>query len=489
MRTPLSPLRTALARRAALPSLALLAAAVLLIACSDPLPSVGDTPNDPGCSPQESAAENDAADLRRARLLRLILLVGQAEVAIRSSADSLSSGDAPLFPLSPEHRALLWTDAMEFDAILTGIEAVLNEMPDQAQELRSRRQPLMLASIAWADWLTRLVERGEQAFNEQPQFFDGPPIRQARDLFDDLLAELYSFDAQSACPGSPESAAADGARANPAVLRMLMLINQLEVVIRSSERSLSSDDVPLFPLTAEHRALLWTDAMEIDAILTGIEAALNEMPEGAQELRSLRQPLMLASIAWADWLTQLVERGEEAFNEQPSGGPPIRQAQDLFDELLSELHSLDARSARAHAVILRMLMLISQMENEVRSICAVVGCPVRSVDQRGVARAPLTAAERAALRHAGGRLVILRELVWGPRDLRLTETRSLPRALLTDLESAPVPLDELTTQWFWFARRGAGGAPDALSQPHITYGILGAQVAVFNVYARHLSWP
>lgn len=233
-------------------------------------------------------------------------------------------------------------------------------------------------------------------------------------------------------------------------MRLILLVGQMEVVIRSSERSLSSDDVPLFPLTAEHRALLWTDAMEIDAILTGIEAVLNEMPDRAQELRSRRQPLMLASTAWTDWLTQLVERGEEAFNEQPDGGPPIRQAQDLFNELLSEQHSLDARSVAP--VILRMLMLISQMESEVRSICAVTGCPVRSVDQRGVARAPLTAAERAALRHAGGRLVILRELVWGPRDLRLTETSSsLSRALLADLEAAPVPLDELTTQWFWFA--------------------------------------
>ena len=480
MRTPLSRPRTATARRAALPSLALLAAAVLLLACSDPLPSIGDAPNDPGCSPQQSVAENDAADLRRARLLRLILLVGQMEVVIRSSERSLSSDDVPLFPLTPEHRALLWTDAMEIDAILTGIEAVLSEMPDGAQELRSRRQPLMLASIAWADWLTRLVERGEEAFNEQPQFFDGPPIRQARGLFDDLLAELYSLNAQSACPGSSESAAADGARANPAILRMLMLINQLEVVMRSSERSLSSDDVPLFPLTAEHRALLWTDAMEIDAILTAIEAALNEMPDQAQELRSRRQPLMLASIAWADWLTRLVERGEEAFDEQPDGGPPIRQAQDLFDEL----HSLNARSAAP--VILRMLVLISQMESGVRSICAVTGCPVRSVDQRGVARAPLTAAEQAVLSHAAARLVILRGLAW---DLQSENADQSPQALLADLEAAPVPLDELTTQWFWFARRGAGGAPDALSQPHITYGILGAQVTVFNVYARHLSWP
>ena len=349
MRTPLSRPRTAPARRAALPPLALLAAAVLLIACNDPLPSVSDAPNDPACSPQESAAENDAADLRRARLLRLILLVGQAEVAIRSSSDSLSPDDAPLFPLSPEHRALLWTDAMEIDAILTGIEAVLNEMPDQAQELRSRRQPLRLVSIAWADWLTRLVEQGEQAFDEQPS--GGPPIRQAQDLFNDLLAELYSLDAQSACPDSPESAA-DDASAAPAILRMLMLI--------------------------------------------------------------------------------------------------------------------------------------SLMESEVRSICAVTGCPVRSVDQRGVARAPLTAAEQAVLSHAAARLVILRGLAW---DLQSENADQSPQALLADLEAAPVPLDELTSQWFWFARRGAGGAPDTLSQPHITYGILGAQVTVFNVYARHLSWP
>lgn len=51
MRTPISRPRTAPARRVALPLLALLAAAVLLIACSDPLPSVGEAPNDPGCSP------------------------------------------------------------------------------------------------------------------------------------------------------------------------------------------------------------------------------------------------------------------------------------------------------------------------------------------------------------------------------------------------------------------------------------------------------
>ena len=351
MRTPISRLRTAPARRAALPSLALLAAAALLIACSDPLPSVGNAPNDPGCSPQESAAENDAADLRRARHLRLILLVGQMEVVIRSSERSLSSDDVPLFPLTAEHRALLWTDAMEIDAILTGIEAVLDEMPDQAQELRSRRQPLRLASIAWADWLTRLVERSEEAFDEQPQFFDGPPIRQAHDLFNDLLADLHSLDAQSACPDSPESAA-DDASAAPAILRMLMLI--------------------------------------------------------------------------------------------------------------------------------------SLTESEVRSICAVTGCPVRPVDQRGVARAPLTAAEQAVLSHAAARLVILRGLAW---DLQSENADQSPQALLADLEAAPVPLDELTTQWFWFARRAAGGAPDALSRPHITYGILGAQVTVFNVYARHLSWP
>ena len=354
MRTPPSRPRTATARRAALPSLALLAAAVLLLACSDPLPGVGEASNDPGCSPRESAAENDAADLRRARHLRLILLVGQMEVVIRSSERSLASDDVPLFPLTAEHRALLWTNAMEIDAILMGIEAVLDEMPDgaqEAQELRSRRQPLRLASIAWADWLTRLVERGEQAFDEQPQFFDGPPIRQAHDLFNDLLAELYSLNAQSACPDSPESAA-DDASAAPAILRMLMLI--------------------------------------------------------------------------------------------------------------------------------------SLMESEVRSICAVTGCPVRSVDQRGVARAPLTPAERAALRHAAARLVILRGLAW---ELRPENTDQLPQALLADLEAAPVPLDELTTQWFRFAQHAAGGAPDALSRPHITYGILGAQVTVFNIYARHLAWP
>ena len=210
---------------------------------------------------------------------------------------------------------------------------------------------------------------------------------------------------------------------------------------------------------------------------------------------------MLASIAWADWLIELVERGEEAFDEQPDGGAPIRQARELFDELLAELYSLDARSAcpdsskgaaaggdggddaRANAVILRMLMLISLMESEVRSVCAVTGCPVRSVD------APLTAAERAVLGHAGSRLVILRDLVWDPQDLRLTEGPWLPRALLADLEAAPVPLDELTTQWFRFASRGARGGPDALSEPRVIYGILGAQVAVFNVYARHFGLP
>ena len=98
----------------------------------------------------------------------------------------------------------------------------------------------------------------------------------------------------------------------------------------------------------------------------------------------------------------------------------------------------------------------------------------------------MTAAEQAVLSHAAARLVILRGLAW---DLQSENADQSPQALLADLEAAPVPLDELTSQWFWFARRGAGGAPDALSQPHITYGILGAQVAVFNVYARHLSWP
>lgn len=250
-------------------------------------------------------------------------------------------------------------------------------------------------------------------------------------------------------------------------------------------------------MSAEHRALLRTNAAEIDAIQRGIEAVLDEMEgaERAQELRSRRQPLMLASIAWADWLIELVERGEEAFDEQPEGGAPIRQARELFDDLLTELYSLDARSAcpdsdegavdstRANAVILRMLMLISMMESEVRSVCAVTGCPVRRVD------APLTAAERAVLGHAGSRLVILRDLVRDPQDLRLTEAPLLPRALLADLEAAPVPLDELTTQWFRFASRGARGGADALSEPRVIYGILGAQVTVFNVYARHFGLP
>ena len=360
MRTRINRLWAGSARGAAALCLAALAAA-LLAACSDPLPGVGDAPAtesqpanygdeppDSDCRPQDSVAENDTADLHRARLLRLILLVGRIEIPIRSSVRLLSSDDVPLFPLSAEHRALLRTNAAEIDAILTGIDAVLNEMamPDLAQELRIRRHPLKLASIAWADWLIQLLERGEEAFDEQPA--GGPPIRQARELFDELFAELYSLDAPSACPDSPESAAAGG---------------------------------------------------------------------------------------------------------------------------------------DADTVILRMLMLISLMESEVRSICAVTGCPVRRID------APLTPAEQVVLRRAGSRLVTLRELVWDPQDLRLTETALLPRALLADLEAAPVPLDELTTQWFWFALRGASGDPDALDRPHIVYGILGAQVAVFNIYARHLAWP
>lgn len=283
------------------------------------------------------------------------------------------------------------------------------------------------------------------------------------------------------------------------LLRLILLVGQIEVALRSSERSISWEDVPIFPLSAEHRALLRTNAAEIDAIREGIEAVLNEMEgsDRARELRSRRQPLMLASIAWADWLIELVERDEEAFDEQPDGGAPIRQARELFDELLAELYSLDATSAcpdlsegaaaggdaRANAVILRMLMLISLMESEVRSVCAVTGCPVRRPD------APLTAAERAVLRHAGSRLVILRDLVWDPQDLRVTEAPWLPRALLADLEAAPVPLDELTTQWFRFASRGARGGSDALSGAQVIYGILGAQVAVFNVYARHFGLP
>lgn len=78
--------------------LAVLAAAALLSACSDPLPDAGVAPAteslpanygegrlDSDCRPQESGAEN----LERSRLLRLILLVGQIEVALRSSAQSL----------------------------------------------------------------------------------------------------------------------------------------------------------------------------------------------------------------------------------------------------------------------------------------------------------------------------------------------------------------------------------------------------------------
>ena len=296
-----------------------------------------------------------------------------------------------------------------------------------------------------------------------------------------------------------ESAAGDGTadlhRAR--LLRLILLVGRIEIPIRSSAQSLYWDHVPPFPLSAEHRALLRTNAAEIDAILTGIDAVLNEtaMPDRAQELRIRRHPLKRASIAWADWLIQLLERGEEAFDEQPTGGPPIGQARELFDELLAELYPLDARSAcpdspesaaaggDADTVILRMLMLISLMESEVRSICAVTGCPVRRVD------APLTPAEQVVLRRAGSRLVTLRDLVWAPQDLRLTETSLLPRALLADLEAAPVPLNELTTQWYWFALRGARGDPDALDQPHIIYGILGAQVTVFNIYARHLAWP
>ncbi len=353
-------MRTRINRPWAALCLAALAAA-LLAACSDPLPDIGnapaaesqpanygDEPLDSDCRPQESAAGDGTADLHRARLLRLILLVGRIEIPIRSSAQSLYWDHVPPFPLSAEHRALLRTNAAEIDAIVTGMDAVLNEMamPDRAQELRIRRHPLKRASIAWADWLIQLIERGEEAFDEQPA--GGPPIRQARELFDELLAELYSLNAGSACPDSPESAAAGG---------------------------------------------------------------------------------------------------------------------------------------DADTVILRMLMLISLMESEVRSICAVTGCPVRRVD------APLTPAEQVVLRRAGSRLVTLRDLVWAPQDLRLTETSLLPRALLADLEAAPVPLDELTTQWFWFALRGARGDPGALDQPHIIYGILGAQITIFNIYARHLAWP
>ena len=51
------------------------------------------------------------------------------------------------------------------------------------------------------------------------------------------------------------------------LFRLILLVSQLEVALRSSEQSLPSDDAPIFPLSAERRALLWTDAVEIDAMM------------------------------------------------------------------------------------------------------------------------------------------------------------------------------------------------------------------------------
>lgn len=297
---------------------------------------------------------------------------------------------------------------------------------------------------------------------------------------------------------NPQEAAAQNGAAElrrARLFRLILLVSQMEVAIRSSEQLLSWEDVPIFPLSAEHRALLWTDAVEIDAILTGIDAVLDEMPyaEG-QELRIRRHPLKLASAAWADWLVQLVERGEEAFDEQPESPIPLK-TREMFNGLLSEMESASAQSAcpdsaesgatsgdaaRTHPAIPRMLMLLSLMESEVRStICVAVGCPLLRGD------APLTAEERAALAHASSRLYTLNNLA---SELRSADPDSLPRALRVDLEAAPVPLDELTYQWAVFARGRAIGSPDAL-QRRITYGILGAQATLFNIYARHLPWP
>ena len=282
------------------------------------------------------------------------------------------------------------------------------------------------------------------------------------------------------------------------LFRLTLLVSQLEVAIRSSEQSLPSDDAPIFPLSAERRALLWTDAVEIDAILTGIDAVLDEMPyEEAQELRIQRHPLKLASAAWADWLVQLVERGEEALDEQPESPIP-QKTLELFNGLLSEIDSLDARSAcpkspeggatsgdtaggvRTHPTILRMLTVISMMESEVRStICVAVGCPLLRGD------APLTAEERAALVHTSSRLYTLNNLAW---ELRSAGPDPLPQALRVDLEAAPVSLDELTYQWAVYARGRAIGSPDALLQ-RVHYGILGVQATLFNIYARHFPFP
>ena len=319
------------------------------------------------------------------------------------------------------------------------------------------------------------------------------PATEARPTNDGAEADEPACNPQEA---AAQNGAAELRRAR--LFRLILLVSQLEVAVRSSEQLLSWEDVPLFPLSAERRALLWTDAVEIEATLRGIDAVLDEMPyaEG-QKLRIRRHPLKLASAAWADWLVQLVERGEEAFDEQPESPIP-QKTRELLNGLLGEIDSLDAQSAcpespeggptsgdtaggvRTHPAILRMLIAISLMESEVRStICVAVGCPLLRGD------APLTAEERAALAHASSRLYTLNNLA---SELRSADPDSLPRALRVDLEAAPVPLDELTYQWAVFARGRAIGSPDAL-QRRITYGILGAQATLFNIYARHLPWP
>ena len=271
MRTRTSRLRAKSARSAALLCLAV-AAVALAAACRDPLPDVGEAPatearptNDGAeadesvCNPQEAAAQNAMLELRRARLFRLILLVSQLEVAIRSSEQLLSWEDVPIFPLSAERRALLWTDAVEIDAILRGIDAVLDEMPyEEGQELRIRRHPLKLASAAWADWLVQLVERGEEAFNEQPE---SPIPQKTRDLFNGLLTEIDSLDAQSACPdstGDAADSARDAARTHPTILRMLTVISLMESEVRTT--ICVAVGCPLLrgdtPLTTEERAAL-----------------------------------------------------------------------------------------------------------------------------------------------------------------------------------------------------------------------------------------
>ncbi len=297
---------------------------------------------------------------------------------------------------------------------------------------------------------------------------------------------------------NPQEAAAQNAMLElrrARLFRLVLLVSQLEVAARSSEQSLPSDDGPIFPLSAERRALLWTDAVEIDAILTGIDAVLDEMPyEEAQELRIQRHPLKLASAAWADWLVQLIEQGEEAFDEQPESPIPLK-TRDLFNGLLAEIDSLDAQSAcpkspkggatsgdaaRTHPTILRMLTVISLMESEVRStICVAVGCPLLRGD------APLTAEERAALAHASSRLYTLNNLAW---ELRSAGPDTLPQALRVNLEAAPVSLDELAYQWAVYARGRAIGSPDALLQ-RVHYGILGVQTTLFNIYTRHFLFP